>query len=113
MRHRNAQLAGRASVEYYVGQALKGRILEEEGFVMKVFSNGFVVIVPRFGIERVIRLRDLANPEPEAEFDNEKYTLRYSGSREGMVELFGKVRVRIEDVLEESTGKRTIRLTLV
>jgi hypothetical protein len=31
----------------------------------------------------------------------------------GVVELFGKVRVRIEDVLEESTGKRTIRLTLV
>jgi exosome complex exonuclease DIS3/RRP44 len=113
VRHRNAQLAGRASVDYYVGQALKGRILEEDGFVMKVFSNGFTVIVPRFGIERLIRLRDLAMPEPDAEFDQEKYVLKLSGSRKGSVELFGKVKVKIEDQLEESTGKRTIKLNLV
>ncbi|KAE9980909.1 hypothetical protein BLS_008099 [Venturia inaequalis] len=113
VRHRNAQLAGRASVDYYVGQALKGRILEEEGFVMKVFSNGFTVIVPRFGIERLIRLRDLAEKEPDGEFDAENYVLRFSGSREGKVELFQKVRVRIADALEESTGKRTIKLGLV
>jgi exosome complex exonuclease DIS3/RRP44 len=113
VRHRNAQLAGRASVDYYVGQALKGRVLEEEGFVMKVFSNGFTVIVPRFGIERLIRLRDLATPEPDADFDQEKYVLKFSGTRKGGVELFGKVKVRIEDQLEESTGKRTIKLNLV
>lgn len=113
VRHRNAQLAGRASVDYYVGQALKGRILEEEGFVMKVFSNGFTVIVPRFGIERLIRLRDLTQTEPEGEFDAENYILKFKGSREGSVELFQKVRVRIADALEESTGKRTIKLGLV
>jgi exosome complex exonuclease DIS3/RRP44 len=113
VRHRNAQLAGRASVDYYVGQALKGRVLEEDGFVMKVFSNGFTVIVPRFGIERLIRLRDLMSPEPEGQFDAENYVLKYSGSRIGQVELFQKVKVRIQDELEESTGKRTIKLNLV
>ncbi|SLM40990.1 mitotic control protein dis3 protein [Lasallia pustulata] len=113
VRHRNAQLAGRASIEYYVGQALKGRVVDEEGFVMKVFSNGFVVFVPRFGIEGLIRLRDLASPEPEGVFDAEKYVLRTEGSREVRVELFGKVRVRISDVREESTGKRKIKLELV
>ena len=112
-RHRNAQLAGRASVDYYVGQALKGRVLDEDGFVMRVFSNGFTVIVPRFGIERLIRLRDLATPEPEADFDAENYSLKYSGSRTGSLELFQKVKVRISDELEESTGKRTIKLNLV
>lgn len=59
VRHRNAQLAGRASVEFYVGQALKGRVVEEEGFVMKVFENGVVVFVPRFGIEGLVRLREM------------------------------------------------------
>jgi exosome complex exonuclease DIS3/RRP44 len=113
VRHRNAQLAGRASVDYYVGQALKGRVLDEDGFVMRVFSNGFTVIVPRFGIERLIRLRDLANPEPEGDFDGENYLLKYSGSICGQVELYQKVRVRISDELEQSTGKRTIRLVLV
>ena len=113
VRHRNAQMAGRASIEYYVGQALKGRVIEEEGFVMKVFSNGFVVFVPRFGIEGLIRLRDLATPEPEAVFDAEQYVLRTEGSRKVQVELFEKVRVRISDVKEESTGKRKIKLELV
>ncbi|KAL8864036.1 MAG: hypothetical protein Q9198_010141, partial [Flavoplaca austrocitrina] len=106
-------MAGRASIEYYVGQALKGRVMEEDGFVMKVFSNGFVVFVPRFGIEGLIRLADLATPEPESVFDAEEYVLRTSGSRNIDVELFQKVVVRISDVKEESTGKRKIKLELV
>ena len=113
VRHRNAQMAGRASTEYYVGQALKGRVIEEEGFVMKVFSNGFVVFVPRFGIEGLIRLRDLATPEPDAVYDAEEYVLRLAGSKKLEVELFQKVTVRISDVKEESTGKRKIKLQLV
>ena len=113
VRHRNAQMAGRASIEYYVGQALKGRIIEEEGFVMKVFSNGFVVFVPRFGIEGLIRLKDLATPEPDSMFDAEKYELRTTGSRNLRIDLFEKVVVRISDVKEESTGKRKIKLELV
>lgn len=113
VRHRNAQMAGRASIEYYVGQALKGRIIEEDGFVMKVFSNGFVVFVPRFGIESLIRLRDLATPEPEGSYDAENYVLAVTGSRSVTVELFQKVKVRISDEQEESTGKRKIRLGLL
>ncbi|KAH7114496.1 hypothetical protein B0J11DRAFT_584909 [Dendryphion nanum] len=117
VRHRNAQMAGRASIEYYVGQALKGRNIVEEGFVMKIFSNGFVVFVPRFGIESLIRLRDLATPEPDAEFDAENYVLVIKkvedGGKDRKVELFEKVQVRITDELEESTGKRKVKLTLV
>ncbi|OBT50694.1 exosome complex exonuclease DIS3/RRP44, partial [Pseudogymnoascus sp. 24MN13] len=112
VRHRNAQQAGRASIEYYVGQALKGRIIEEEGFVMKVFSNGFVVFVPRFGIESLIRLRDLADPQRDAACGAENYVLKTSGSREVQVELFQKVVVRISDVMEESTNKRKVKLEL-
>jgi exosome complex exonuclease DIS3/RRP44 len=113
VRHRNAQMAGRASIEYYVGQALKGRVIDEEGFVMKIFSNGFVVFVPRFGIESLIRLRDIGTPEPEAVFDGENYALTVTGSRNVRVELFQKVKVRISDEQEESTGKRKIRLALL
>ncbi|CAD6506336.1 BgTH12-07262 [Blumeria graminis f. sp. triticale] len=112
IRHRNAQYAGRASIEYYVGQALKGRIVQEEGFVMKIFSNGFVVFVPRFGIENLIRLRDLAEIEPVGQFDAENYVLKTSGSREIEVELFSKVIVRISDVKEEGTGKRKVKMEL-
>ncbi|KAK6199694.1 hypothetical protein LQW54_009948 [Pestalotiopsis sp. IQ-011] len=113
VRHRNAQLAGRASIAYYVGQALKGRVAEEEGFVMKIFSNGFVVLVPKFGIESLIRLRDLAEPEPDSVYDAETYTLKLSGSRELTVDLFQKVIVKISDAKDEATGKRGAKMELV
>jgi exosome complex exonuclease DIS3/RRP44 len=113
VRHRNAQMAGRASVEYYVGQALKHKDVKEEGFVMKIFSNGFVVFVPRFGIESLIRLREMETPEPEADFDAENYVLSIKGGVGRKVELFEKVVVRIRDEVEESTGKRKVRLSLV
>jgi exosome complex exonuclease DIS3/RRP44 len=116
VRHRNAQQAGRASIEYYVGQALKGRVIDEDGFVMKVFSNGFVVFVPRFGVESLIRLRDLVEPgalEPESNFNAEDYILMTTGSKVIKVELFEKVRVRISDIKDETTGKRKVKMELL
>ena len=47
-RHRMGQMAGRASVEFFVGQSLKGKRSVEEAYVMRVLKNGFVVFVPRF-----------------------------------------------------------------
>ncbi|EEB95127.1 hypothetical protein MPER_05952, partial [Moniliophthora perniciosa FA553] len=54
-RHRMAQMAGRASVEFYVGLALKGRIeregptvkggVAEEAYVIRTFRNGVGVYV--------------------------------------------------------------------
>ncbi|KAL8794509.1 MAG: hypothetical protein Q9195_002982 [Heterodermia aff. obscurata] len=119
VRHRNAQMAGRASVEFYVGQALKGRVTVEEGFVMKVFENGCVVFVPRFGIEGLVRLREMGEeeggPEPEGVFDAEEYVLEVNlgGGKGRRIELFGKVKVRIRDEKDEGTGKRKVRMELV
>ncbi|KAG7102654.1 Exosome complex exonuclease dis3 like protein [Verticillium longisporum] len=80
---------------------------------MKIFSNGFVVLVPRFGIEGLIRLRDLAAPEPDSTFDADNYVLETTGSREVKVELFQKVRVRVQDDMDERTGKRGVKMELV
>ena len=106
-------MAGRASTAYYVGQALKGNVAEEDAFVMKIFSNGFVVLVPRFGIEGLIRLRDLAESEPESEYDAETFTLTTKGSRDLKVELFQKVRVKVQDEKDEKTGKRGVKMELI
>lgn len=55
-RHRLAQMAGRASVEFYVGLALKARESRagassggsrEEAFVIRVFRNGLAVFVSK------------------------------------------------------------------
>ena len=54
-RHRMAQMAGRASVEFYVGLALKARSQRdgkevevlEEAFVIRTFRNGLGVLVSK------------------------------------------------------------------
>ena len=50
-RHRMAQMASRASVEFYVGLALKGRVekstVQEEAFVIRTFRNGLGVFVSK------------------------------------------------------------------
>lgn len=58
-KHRNAQFAGRASIEYYVGQVMRNNESTETGYVIKVFNNGIVVLVPKFGVEGLIRLDNL------------------------------------------------------
>ncbi|KAI9777811.1 MAG: exosome catalytic subunit dis3 [Peltula sp. TS41687] len=130
-RHRNAQQASRASIEHHVAQAIRKRrapIEQEEAFVIKVFSNGFVVHVPRLGIEGVVKLRDLVAgsdrgvKEPESRFVADEWRLDINLGGEGMevdgegswltIELFQKVIVRIWDELEEGTGKRRVRMGL-
>lgn len=150
-RHRNAQFAGRASIEYYVGQQLKKRGemeqakhgkdadggIKEEGYVMRVFENGAVVFVPRFGIEGVVRLEDFVLPGESAsfsaaerrdlaihrttEFDPEEYTLRveekgHPEKERGMsVELFQRVEVNVSSIKEEGrgAGKRRVRILIL
>jgi exosome complex exonuclease DIS3/RRP44 len=146
-RHRNAQFAGRASIEYYVGQALKARGekmaaggtdtgIDEEGYVMRVFENGVVVFVPRFGIEGVVRLEDFVLPGESGiysvaerrelavhrttDFDSEEYTVRVSEKnhpekeRSVQVELFQRVKVNVSSVKEEGrgAGKRRVRVLI-
>lgn len=131
-RHRNAQLAGRASIEYYVGQALKARAeksrdaaIDVDGYVMRVFENGMVVFVPQFGIEGLVRLDDfqLKSGEPrqrESEFDADAYRLTVfeKGSKpDGVtVELFQQLQVRVSS--EEKSGarekgKRRVRIVVL
>jgi exosome complex exonuclease DIS3/RRP44 len=77
------------------------------------------VFVPRFGIEGLIRLKDITGTERDevdGVFDQAEYRLEFDAGGKGKkraVELFQKVKVRIEDELEASTGKRKIKLNLI
>lgn len=137
VRHRNAQLAGRASIEYYVGQALKNykppskttSAADDEGidceaYIMRVFENGIVVFIPRFGIEGRVLLEDFKieggkGGKRESEYDAEEYRLGvWEKGAEGkvVVELFEMVRVKVSSVREEggrSMGKRKVRVLVV
>lgn len=112
-RHRNAQFAARASIEYYVGQVMKNAEATEEGYVIKVFSNGIVVIVPKYGVENLIKLESLGDAE-SALFEENKYKLTFNDNegKQRSVAVFDRVEVQVKSHLDEFTGKRKVQLLL-
>jgi exosome complex exonuclease DIS3/RRP44 len=131
-RHRNAQFAGRASIEYYVGQALKARAekspdtpIDIDGYVMRVFENGIVVFVPQFGIEGLVRLDDfqLGSGEArqrESNFNSDAYQLTVfekGQEQQGVtVELFQQLKVRVSSEEKRGArekGKRRVRIVVL
>ncbi len=113
-RHRNAQFAGRASIEYYVGQVMKQNESNQEGFIIKVFSNGIVVLVPKFGVEGLIKLEQLGKSET-AIFHDDSYILDFKddNNNQRSIGLFDKIQVKVESVLDSTTGKRKTQLSLI
>ncbi|XP_073001204.1 exosome complex exonuclease RRP44 homolog A [Typha latifolia] len=55
-RHRNAQMASRASVELHTLIYFRKRPTDTEARILKVKANGFIVFVPKFGIEGPVYL---------------------------------------------------------
>ncbi|KAJ4839032.1 Exosome complex exonuclease RRP44 A [Turnera subulata] len=55
-RHRNAQMASRGSVELHTLIYFRKRPTDTEGRIIKMRSNGFIVFVPKYGIEGPVYL---------------------------------------------------------
>ncbi|XP_021907868.1 exosome complex exonuclease RRP44 homolog A [Carica papaya] len=55
-RHRNAQMASRASVELHTLIFFRNRPTDTEARIVKIRSNGFIVFVPKYGIEGPVYL---------------------------------------------------------
>ncbi|KAJ4714031.1 ribonuclease II family protein [Melia azedarach] len=55
-RHRNAQMASRASVELHTLIYFRKRPTDTEARIVKIRANGFIVFVPKFGIEGPVYL---------------------------------------------------------
>ncbi|KAF8999767.1 hypothetical protein BDQ17DRAFT_1360335 [Cyathus striatus] len=117
-RHRMAQMAGRASVEFYVGLALKGRGEKEktkqteEAFVVRTFRNGLGVFVSKLGIEGLIMFKR------DTDFDAENYRITVPAKSSGgkgdtSIAVFDKVIVNIEVEKDRSTQRGKVKMTLV
>lgn len=114
-RHRNAQFAGRASIEYYVGQVMRNNESTESGYVIKVFNNGIVVLVPKFGVEGLIRLENLTDDVNGAEYDEVEFKLSFKEKNSNKIRhvyVFDNVEVQVKSVLDPITSKRKAELLL-
>ncbi|KLO07368.1 RNB-domain-containing protein [Schizopora paradoxa] len=117
-RHRMAQMASRASVEFYVGLALKSRgadkdgkpkEVQEEAFVIRTFRNGLGVFVSKLGLEGLVLFKR------EIKFDAENYTVTVPQpkGKEVTVAVFDKVTVRITVEKDRNTQRGVVKMVLV
>jgi exosome complex exonuclease DIS3/RRP44 len=113
-----AQMAGRASVEFYVGLALKARgekqqgQVTEEAFVIRAFRNGLGVFVSKLGIEGLVMFKR------DTQFDAENYTITVPSSsttksKDVTISVFDKVVVDVEVEKDKNTQRGRVKMTLV
>ncbi|GJJ08443.1 hypothetical protein Clacol_002659 [Clathrus columnatus] len=114
-RHRMAQMAGRASIEFYVGLALKSRgnkaadqHVQEEAFVIRTFRNGLGVFVSKLGIEGLVTFKR------DVKFDPEQYTITIPGSngKDIVIKIFNKVTVGISVEKDKNTQRGKVKMSL-
>jgi len=125
-----AQMAGRASVEFYVGLALKGKAeavaktqavagkrggakgdagVIEDAFVIRTFRNGVGVFVFQLGLEGLVTFKR------DVQFDAESYTLTVPSPSSGdvTISVFDKVKVRIDVEKDKNTQRGRVKMSLV
>lgn len=112
-RHRMAQMASRASTEFYTGLALKarekqagGRLPREKAFVIRTFKNGVAVFVSTLGLEGMVLFKG-----EEVTFDAETYTVVTPSGRS--LSVFDQVQVEIDVEQDKNTQRGKVKMTLV
>lgn len=108
-RHRMAQQASRSSIELYTNLYFKNRVVEEEGFVIRIMKNGFIVLIPRYGIEGIIySSKDSKSASSVFTYDSKENILV---SKTATIRVFENVTVQIS-ISESGLGGLTSKLSM-
>ncbi|KAJ1562981.1 exosome catalytic subunit dis3 [Cladochytrium tenue] len=98
-RNRMAQQAARSSVELYTNLFFKNRNVQEEAYIIRVLKNGFVVLIPRYGIEGIVHITPkdaaAAAAAPALAFDADRDELTNAAAGVTL-RLFARVVVRVQ-----------------
>ncbi|WFD34393.1 exosome catalytic subunit dis3 [Malassezia cuniculi] len=128
-RHRSGQMAGRASVEFYVGRAIaarnahkgadamqvgkgSGTLIRADAYVIRTFRNGVAVYVSEFGIEGLVTF------SRECDLDADAYTVTVPADASGLARdvtlgIFDRCRVEIGIEKDRSTRRSRTKMALV
>lgn len=78
-RHKMAQYAGRASVDLHTQLFFKNRQVDEEAYILSIKKNALNVLIPKYGLEGPLYLKDFPfiynEQEPSQMGDNKKLKL--------------------------------------
>ncbi|KAJ3445228.1 exosome complex exonuclease rrp44 [Anaeramoeba flamelloides] len=95
--HRMAQSASRDSISLHSLIFFKEKLMDEDGYVINVKKNAFIVLVPHYGVEGIIYVsgKDGKSKVPNYNFHfNEKKQMLISNKL--TIKVFDKVKVRVE-----------------
>ncbi|XP_039134558.1 exosome complex exonuclease RRP44 homolog A [Dioscorea cayenensis subsp. rotundata] len=110
-RHRNAQMASRASVELHTLIFFRKRPTDTEARIVKIRSNGFIVFVPKFGIEGPVYLTRRGENGGEWMVDDVNQRVTKPGTNITYAVL-QTVRIHME-VVEPQPNRPKLELTLL
>ncbi|THG20457.1 hypothetical protein TEA_027536 [Camellia sinensis var. sinensis] len=112
-RHRNAQMASRASVEVHTLIYFRKRPTDTEARIVKIRSNGFIVFVPKYGIEGPVYLTARGDKGGGGEWlvDEQQQKVKKS---DGSISygVLQTVRIHME-VVEPQPNRPKLQLTLI
>ncbi|KAL2339469.1 hypothetical protein Fmac_007409 [Flemingia macrophylla] len=110
-RHRNAQYAGRASVELHTLIYFRKRPTDTEARIVKIRSNGFFVFVPKYGIEGPVYLTKADKGSGEWYVDEQQQKIKkMDGSLS--YSILQTVQIHME-VVEPQPNRPKLQLTLI
>ncbi|EFJ15219.1 hypothetical protein SELMODRAFT_180518 [Selaginella moellendorffii] len=111
-RHRNAQMAGRASVELHTLIFFRNRPTDADARIVQIRSNGLIVFVPKYGIEGPVFLVDKASKSSTNWIMNEEQQCANARDGSTKYKVLDSVKIRIQ-VVEPQPNRPKLELTLL
>ncbi|KAI3892292.1 hypothetical protein MKX03_030694 [Papaver bracteatum] len=111
-RHRNAQMAGRASVELHTLIYFRNRPTDTEARIVKIRSNGFIVFVPKYGIEGPVYLTAKGDKGGGEWFVDEEHQKVKKMDGSISYSVLQAVKIHME-VVEPQPNRPKLQLTLI
>ncbi|PON82756.1 PIN domain containing protein [Trema orientale] len=111
-RHRNAQMASRASVELHTVIYFRKRPTDTEARIVKIRSNGFIVFVPKYGIEGPVYLTQKGDKGGGEWFVDEQQQKIRKMDGSLSFSVLQAVRIHLE-VVEPQPNRPKLQLSLI
>ncbi|CAH9099659.1 unnamed protein product [Cuscuta epithymum] len=110
-RHRNAQMASRASVELHTVIFFRKNPTDTEAKILKIRTNGFIVFVPKYGIEGPVYLTSRGDKSGDWLADENEQRIKKSDGT-ASYGILQTVRIHLE-VVEPQPNRPVLQLTLI
>ena len=94
-----AQQSSRSSVELFTSIFFKDKVVTEEGRVIRVMKNGFIVLIPKYGLEGIVRGCVTDNDPKPTKRARELSEFVYDEAENKLVHVENKATIRLFDTV--------------